>query len=149
MGLVVLSPLKIEISPVGEGMEVAVPDRYDLQPEVPQLQVVDDSALQEVADVGTVRNDESGIQLLADAGPADHILALQDQDREPVLGQIASRDQAVVAPTDDDGVVFRLTHRAASLGPYGHLGRWPSSPRHSSPKNRLRAASSRTWLGPL
>ncbi len=85
----------------------------DLQPEFRQLQRPDDLRPQQAADIGAVGIGPAVMQHPADRRAADPVVALQHQHLEPGAGEIASRDQPVMAGSDDDGVVTLSGHDEA------------------------------------
>jgi hypothetical protein len=53
--------------------------------------------VQDAHHVGEDRAAEAGRELLSDGGPADDVAALQDEDPQAGLGEVAAADEAVVA----------------------------------------------------
>jgi hypothetical protein len=81
-----------------------------------QLQLVDDVRPEQAQRVREGGEREPGVQLLRDRGAANELPSLQDQGLEPRLRQVRSIDQAVVAATDDDGVVGSVGGLRGRLG---------------------------------
>ena len=90
---------------VGEDRRVLGVAHVAVEPGLPESQLVDDLRLQHPDRVGGDVEAEAGKQLLGDAGSAEHLPALEHEDRQPRLGEVARGRQPVVAAADDDCVV--------------------------------------------
>ena len=80
-------------------------ERQDVEAVLRQLEVADDLGPQQRHDVGEDREAEAREDLLGDRRAAEHVALLEDERLEPGAGEICGADEAVVAATDDDGVV--------------------------------------------
>src|SRR5687768_3887520 len=87
-----------------------------------QLQLVNDVGTEKAQGVGEGGEPEAGNQLLGDGGTPNEVTALDDESVEPGSGQVGAVDEAVVAASDDDGVVMTLLgagHQVLFLPPQG------------------------------
>ena len=73
-----------------------------------QAQLPDDFRAQQRDGVGADGILEAREDLFGHGGPAEHVAALDDRDRQPGLGQVGGTDEAVVATADDDDVGHAL-----------------------------------------
>ena len=98
-----------------ERLETVGIDWMNGQAVVPELQIVDHLALQQVADVGAGGDAEAREQLLGDAGSADEAAPFQHQHVSAGAGQVEGGHQAVVPAAHHDHRTrhCRLTHRSA------------------------------------
>src|SRR3954447_19711922 len=90
--------------PVVERREQVV-RRQHLEAELPELQVRDDARVQDTHHVGEDRGAEAGRDLLGHGRPADDVAALEDEDLQPGLGEVAAAHQPVVTGPENDRVV--------------------------------------------
>ena len=63
------------------------------------------SGPEQADDVAEDREAEAREELLGDGGAAEHVALLEDEGLQPGAGEVGRADEAVVAATDDDGVV--------------------------------------------
>ena len=82
-------------------------ERVDVQAVAPQLHVVDDAALQHVADVGAGPDPVPGEKLVRYRTAADPFRAFEDGYVKPGPREIICGDQPVVAGAHDDAI-FRV-----------------------------------------
>ena len=71
-----------------------------------KLHVGDDFGLEQADGVACDRVAKAGVEFFGDGRAADDITALDDADFQPGAGQIEGADEAVVARTDNDRIVF-------------------------------------------
>src|ERR1700722_5202897 len=90
----------------------------DLQSETRQLERAYDFRPQETAHVGAIRIREVLIELAAYGGAADVGVALQNEHIKTRAGEIARRNESIVAGADDDDVMAAAVFHQS---PYGRL----------------------------
>ena len=83
-------------------------ERQQGQPMARQAQLADDFRAQQRDGVGADGILEAREDLFGHGGPAEHVAALDDRDRQPGPGQVGGTDEAVVATADDDDVGHAL-----------------------------------------
>lgn len=90
------------------GTLICPTQRHDLETEISQAQVVNDLALEHIADVRAPWAVESGEYLVSRARPANLFQPLQHKNRQSILGQVSGSDQTIVARSDYNGIVLIL-----------------------------------------
>jgi hypothetical protein len=77
-----------------------------LQTVLVQFEIADHLRMQQAHRVARSRIAEAGKKFLGHGGAADYAAPLEHAHFEPRCSEIARADQAIVAATDDNGVVF-------------------------------------------
>src|SRR4029453_15079173 len=113
-----------EVAAVDERLESVGIVAVHLEAVLPQIEILDDLSVQQMDVVGAVGDAEAGVDLLGGDGSADARQPLEDQDLQAVGGEIAGRDEPIVAAADDDDVVLEISHEL--LGPGGARSRRPA-----------------------
>ena len=90
-------------------------EREDLQAVARQIEIPDDLRAEQAHNVGAHGVLESGVDLFGDGGTPEHVPLLEHHDTLARPGEVGGVDEAVVAPTDDDGVVAVAGAHLAAL----------------------------------
>ena len=120
-------PPEVDVGAVRVGQEPDGVEGDDVKAVVAELQVVDDLGLEHVTVVGAGGEPVAGNELLGSASAADNVPAFENEDAEAGAGKVSSAGEAVVAPTDDYGVMGGSGHFFfLDLGPKGSGRKGPS-----------------------
>src|SRR2546425_10042719 len=102
-GLLAVGPEE-KISSIGEGAEALWVEGHLPQPELRELEILDDLRAEESRHVSRSADLESRRDLVRDARASDTVCTLDNDDAEPRFGEIVRGDEPVMARPDDDDV---------------------------------------------
>src|SRR3989442_8103885 len=91
-------------SSIGERAEALWVEGHLPQPELRELEILDDLRAEESRHVSRSADLESRRDLVRDAGASDTVCTLDNDDAEPRFGEIVRGDEPVMARPDDDDV---------------------------------------------
>src|SRR3989454_2496004 len=102
-GLLAVGPEE-KISSIGERAEALRVEGHLPQPELRELEILEDLRAEESRHVSRSADLESRRDLVRDARASDAMRPLDDDDAEPRFGEIVRGDEPVMARPDDDDV---------------------------------------------
>ena len=95
-----------QVAAIGQGRETRWAARQHGKAMALEFEIADDFRTEEAVDVTGGGDFEAGPEFLGDDAAADEFAAFEDEDFSSRAREISGSDEAVMACTDNDGVVF-------------------------------------------